>query len=185
MEEHNYKPNVYAKNLGGKVSKNILVSVRKSRSAMNEWINLLLLDLVTESKKKGFNLIVEDYYVAKDLEDSIITSYSNFVDGVILFYEKSDDERIDLLKQYKIPYVVFGMSYTDDAVYISNDNYESSKLAVSCLIDHGAVKGKALVASRIPINMERIRGAADAYKDRNLDENNIEVIYGIVSVVEA
>lgn len=182
IKQYNYKPNIYAKNLNGKVSKNILVSVRKSRAAINEWINILLLDLVTESKIMGYNLIVEDYYIARDFENSLINTYSKFVDGVILFYEENDDERIKLLNQHNIPFVIFGMSYTEGVTYVSNNNYESSNYAIKYLLDKNMNEGKVLLGNRIPTNIERVKGALGAYKDKNIDEGNLEVVFGLISV---
>ncbi|GAA0180916.1 LacI family DNA-binding transcriptional regulator [Clostridium sediminicola] len=182
MKQYNYKPNVYAKNLNKKVSKNILISVRKSRAAMNEWINTLLFDLVVESKALGYNLIVEDFYVARDFENSLINTYSNFIDGVILFYEKDNDERIKLLNRYNIPFVVFGMSYTEGVTYVSNDNYESSKNAIKYILDKDMRKGKVLLGNRIPTNIERVNGALSAFKDRNIDDSNLRVVFGLISV---
>ncbi len=183
IDEYNFKPNINAKNLNSKESKNFLVSIRKSKSAINEWINLLLIDLVNEAKKEGYHLIVEDYYFAKDFQNSIISSYSNFIDGVIIFYEEKNDERIEILNTLNIPFVVFGMSYNTSVSFVANDNYTSCKSAAHELIRSGINSCHILIANKIPTNIERKNGVIDAFSEAGLD--NIKVFYDITCASDA
>ena len=126
IKELGYKPNLYAKNLSTRKMKNILVSVRRNKGhTATIWANILVSEIFAYNKNRNVSIFMEQYYDDKELKNSLLNTSSTFIDGAIIFYEKENDKRVHILKEEKIPFIVVGKSYSEDNVYVSNDDFNS------------------------------------------------------------
>jgi len=182
LDEYNYVPNTYAQSLITKRINNILISVKKTQSYPLKWFSILLERIILECRKHNLNVIVEYVENGATMEDSILYASSSFVGAAIIFYESEDDERIRLLKKFGIPFVVFGKSYTDGVIYVTNDDYGSLKSLYNYLYGQGFKKMLMLMGNKTNTNMERARGALDACRELGLPEDTIEVVYSLKTI---
>ena len=119
IEECGYKPNFYAKSLVSKKNKNILILLkRKSGHKATIWTNTLVNEIILKNNKSDISILVEQYYKDEELEKSLISKTSTFIDGAIIFYEEKDDKRIKLLEKNKIPFIIFGKSYDEKKLFV-------------------------------------------------------------------
>lgn len=183
MEEYNYVPNIYARNLINKTNKNVLISVRKTSEYYPlSWFILLLEKIIIESKKYDMNVMVEYIDKENNTENSVINSSGGFIDTVVLFYQEKDDERIEALNKLKIPFIVFGKSDTEGVTYVSNDDYNSLYNLMKYLVGRGLKKVLLLMGDKSLVNLERARGAIDSYKEMGLEDDLIKVIYNLKTI---
>lgn len=177
ISKFDYKPNFYAKALVGKRNKNILILLkRKSGSKATIWTNTLINEIVVCNRYNDLSIFIEQYYDDLELEKSLISTTSSFIDGAIIFYEEENDKRINLLNQNNIPFVVFGKSYKEENIYVSNEDFTSTYEATKFLIDQDLTKLVFLSANITPMNEERVKGVTQAYVDNNIDLNNLKII---------
>lgn len=182
IEETGYRPNTYARNLGVKQDKNILISIKKEKGALTtRWINILLDKIIPHFKKFDFSIIIEEYYEKSDINSSLLKKSSNLIDGMILFYEDENDERIKLANKFKVPYVIFGESNTKESVYISNENFLGSKKGTKYLLERGIEDIELILGNKRLTNIERANGAKAAYLENEIDLEKLNVTYSLTS----
>ncbi len=174
IEKYGYRPNLYAKSLVAKKNKNILILLkRKSGHKATIWTNTLVNEIILKNKRSDISILVEQYYNDDELEKSLINKSSMFIDGVIIFYEEKNDKRIELLKKNNIPFVTFGKSYSEETIYVSNDDFNSSLNATEYLLNKGIEKIVFVSASASPMNEQRVNGVVEAYKKQKRDIKNL------------
>lgn len=179
IEEYGYRPNLYAKNLVNKKDKSVLILLKRSSDHLATiWTNHLVSTLIKANKHQNLNLLVEQYYSQEELENSIMNR-TNFIDGVIIFYEQEDDQRVKMLKRNKIPYVVFGKSREEESIYVSNTDYESVVEGMEYLFEKGHTNIDFISANKSPLNGERERGAVGAYEKNNISREKLRIVKGI------
>lgn len=180
IEECGYKPNFYAKSLVSKKNKNILILLkRKSGHKATIWTNTLVNEIILKNNRSDISILVEQYYKDEELEKSLINKASTFIDGAIIFYEEKDDKRIKLLVKNKIPFIIFGKSYADKNIYVSNDDFNSSFKATNYLLEKNIKKIVFVSADSTPMNEQRVAGVIEAYKKNKIDENLLQIERGI------
>lgn len=176
IEKYGYRPNLYAKSLVAKKNKNILILLkRKSGHKATIWTNTLVNEIILKNSRNDVSILVEQYYTDEELQKSLISRSSMFIDGVIIFYEEKNDKRIELLKKNNIPFVIFGKSYDEDSIYVSNDDFNSSFKATEYLLNKGIEKILFVSASASPMNEQRVNGVVEAYRKENRDINNLKI----------
>lgn len=176
IEKYGYRPNLYAKSLVAKKNKNILILLkRKSGHKATIWTNTLVNKIILKNSRNDVSILVEQYYTDEELQKSLISRSSMFIDGVIIFYEEKNDKRIELLKKNNIPFVIFGKSYDEDSIYVSNDDFNSSFKATEYLLNKGIEKILFVSASASPMNEQRVNGVVEAYRKENRDINNLKI----------
>lgn len=176
IEKYGYRPNLYAKSLVAKKNKNILILLkRKSGHKATIWTNTLVNEIILKNSRNDVSILVEQYYTDEELQKSLINRSSMFIDGVIIFYEEKNDKRIELLKKNNIPFVIFGKSYDEDSIYVSNDDFNSSFKATEYLLNKGIEKILFVSASASPMNEQRVNGVVEAYRKENRDINNLKI----------
>lgn len=177
ISKFDYKPNLYAKALVGKRNKNILILLkRKSGSKATIWTNTLINEIIICNRNNNFSIFVEQYYDDEELKKSLISTTSSFIDGVIIFYEEEKDKRIELLKQNNIPFVIFGKSYKDENIYVSNEDFNSTYKATEYLLSQNIQDIVFVSANITPMNEERVKGITQAYADNNINLNKLNII---------
>ncbi len=177
IKELGYKPNLYAKNLSTRKMKNILVSVRRNKGhTATIWANILVSEIFAYNKNRNVSIFMEQYYDDKELKNSLLNTSSTFIDGAIIFYEKENDKRIQILKEEKIPFIVVGKSYSEDNVYVSNDDFNSVFKATEYLFGKKIEKITFITANPTPMNIERKNGIIEAYKKNNKSIENLNIV---------
>ena len=177
IKELGYKPNLYAKNLSTRKMKNILVSVRRNKGhTATIWANILVSEIFAYNKNRNVSIFMEQYYDDKELKNSLLNTSSTFIDGAIIFYEKENDKRIQILKEEKIPFIVVGKSYSEDNVYVSNDDFNSVFKATEYLFEKKIEKITFITANPTPMNIERKNGIIEAYKKNNKSIENLIIV---------
>ena len=169
-----YKPNLYAKNLSKRRMKNILVSVRRNKGhTATIWANILVSEIFACNKNKNVSIFMEQYYDERELSNSLLNTSNTFIDGVIIFYEKKNDKRVSILKKENIPFIVVGKSYSDENIYVSNDDFNSVFKATEYLFKKEIEKITFITANPTPMNLERKNGIIEAYKKNNKSIENL------------
>lgn len=172
-----YKPNLYAKSLVGKKNKNILILLkRKIGARATIWTNTLVNEIILNNKNKDVAIFVEYYYYDEDLEKSLINTSSMFINGAILFYEEENDKRIELLKKGNIPFVILGKSYSEENIYVANEDCNSSMKAVEFLFSRGLENILFVSGNPTPMNEQRVNGVVEAYRKNNKDLSLLKIV---------
>ena len=157
--------------------KNILVSVRRNKGhTATIWANILVSEIFAYNKNRNVSIFMEQYYDEKELKNSLLNTSSTFIDGAIIFYEKENDKRIQILKEEKIPFIVVGKSYSEDNVYVSNDDFNSVFKATEYLFGKKIEKITFITANPTPMNIERKNGIIEAYKKNNKSIENLIIV---------
>lgn len=187
IKENNYKPNIYAQSLRKKVQKNILVSILKSKNSLiPQWIEILITELVERGNRLGYTILMETYSDFEDIEKvSMLNLTTNFLDGVIIFYERDKDPRIKLLKDSNIPYIIFDKPYDKESSYVTNDDYNAMLKGTEYLISKGCEEIELLLGRKTPTNIEREKGAVKAYRNKNINIEKLKIQYEITCANEA
>lgn len=181
IKEYDYKPNLYARNLAGpRKMKNILISVKSNLGhSASIWLNVLINKIISNNKYKNTSIIIEQYYDKNDFEKSLLNTTNSFVDGVIIFYEEKNDNRIKILKKQNIPYLIYGKSYNKSDICVGVNNESSIILATEYLFSKNLKNIVFVSAFPSPINNEREKGIKNAYKKNNINLNKLKIIKNI------
>ncbi|MDO5089394.1 MAG: LacI family DNA-binding transcriptional regulator [Leptotrichiaceae bacterium] len=177
IKELGYKPNLYAKNLSSRKTKNILVSIRRSRGhTATIWTNILVSEIFACNSDRNISLFMEQYYEDRDLKNSLLNTSNTFIDGAVIFYEKENDKRIEILKKEKIPFIILGKSYSDDNTYISNDDFNSVFKGTEYLFEKNMENIVFITANPTPMNIERKNGIIEAYRKNGKSLRKLRII---------
>lgn len=183
IEEYNYTPNIYAKNLIRKETVNILISIKKKESFPLIWFQTLLDKVLVTCKEMGVNAIVEYFDEEDKISDSILSASGSLVDGVVVFYEAKEDARIEYLRHNNIPFIIFGRSTRSDVIYVSNDDYQSLYDLMETLVKMAHKKIWMLMGGHTNVNLDRVQGATDYLVDNNLtDRIELNVFYDLLTI---
>lgn len=182
LDDYNYVPNVYAKNLTHQTTKNILLSVRETRDFPLRWFYILLEKIIVECKKFNLNVIVEYYTEGDDIKKSILHTSSGFLSGAVLFYEFEGDQRIELLDRIKLPYLIFGKSQTKHINYVTNADYQAMVEVANYTLSHDLKNMLMLIGEKSLVNLDRVNGVRSVYEAKGLDVSLIEVQDGLKTV---
>lgn len=180
IKEMGYKPNLYAKNLSWKRNKNILVSIRRVKGmSATIWTNILVNEIFSCNKDKDISIFMEQYYEDEELKNSLLNTSATFIDGAIIFYEKEGDKRIELLKKANIPFIMVGKSYSDNNVYVSTDDFNTTFKGIEYLFSKNINEIAFITANPTPLNIERKNGVIAAYTKNRISEDKLIIIEGI------
>lgn len=182
LTELNYTPNTYARSLINKTKNNILISVQSTEQFPIKWFHILLEKITIECRKHDLNIIVEYHEPSGKLENSILSSSSGFIGAAVIFYESSDDKRIEFLRNKGIPFIVFGKSSLPDVLYVSNNDYEALYNLGKYLTERKLQKLIMLIGLQSIVNKERVRGVQNAFLAEGQSVDNIEVVYNIMTI---
>lgn len=183
IEEYNYTPNIYAKNLTRKETMNILISIKKKESFPLIWFQTLLDSVLITCKEMGVNAIVEYFGDTDKISDSILSASGSLVDGVVIFYEEENDVRLNYLKTNGIPFIIFGRSIMSDIIYVSNDDYCSLYDLMRRLVQLNHQKIWMLMGGSTSVSLERVRGAKEYLLDHGLEGHiQLDVFYDLLTI---
>ena len=180
ISEHNYRPNTFARNLSRKGSRTLLISIHKTRNMANTiWIDLLINELIDQARLNNFRILVEPYFNEFDTRNSAMIE-SGMIDGVVIFYEQREDPRIDLVRNFGIPHLVYGKSL-NGAPFVSSDNRGAAFSAFEYLLSHGLTRSILISGTRVGSNIDRAEGAYAAYEQNGRDTGDLKVVWDIHS----
>lgn len=145
MHALGYEPNFQASNLASKNSRTIGVVLPGTESAIYE--NAFYLKMIQGigqfcNQKQYMATLVTGSTEAELLNVIKSMLKSGKVDGFIMLYSKQDDEVLEYLYDEGITYVLIGKAstYTNQIIYIDNDNILAAKEATDYLIQLGHEK---------------------------------------------
>ena len=131
------------------------------RSGLLRWICFLrkcMGGICTMADQRGYDLML--CYASNTEYSQLQRQLANHkVDGVILTYAMADDPCIELLRQYKTPFVLIGRSEDKTIPQADNDQVAAACEMTRILLQLGAKRIALLVGSTIyAVNTDRIRG---------------------------
>ena len=185
IEELNYKPNTYAKNLKSRKEKTILLSIKTTNGFPLQWMQMIIEQVGIICLERGITVLVEYFYDESSLEKSLISKTVNYLDGVIIFYESENDVRIRELKAKKIPFVVFERAYDEAVRFVGNDNYNILFSIFDGLCKKGLTSVELLLREATLVNKDRLNGVLDAFKENNIPIENVKITFGISNATDA
>jgi len=163
LEETGFETNVFAKNLRKRAMKNIMVVIEKQKDIYpGQWYTNILQKVINEALLKGYNIFMKEYVPDQLREEAegFRLLKSGFVDGVIIFNIRKNDEKIKLLKEINMPFVTIGkVEEYSDIPYVTSDNWQGAFEATEYLLNQNREKIVFMVGSKdYTINKERIDG---------------------------
>lgn len=177
IEQTNFKPNLFAKNMHGKTVQNILISIRKTHGQnTTQWFDFLMSHLVKIAGARGYNLIYEVVYDDSELEHSMMERLGGFIDVVILFYLVDQDRRIEIAKRNGIPYLSFEKNRVVP-ISVSNNNRKGVEEVARFLFERNLTRICFMLGAEIEVNVERADAMYRAYLDHELPSNRLEIAY--------
>lgn len=181
IKEYNYKPNIYARNLSGnRKNKNILLSVKSNMGhTASIWLNLLINNLISENDDADVTLFIEQFYNEQDFSKSILNTTNSFVDGVIIFYEEANDNRIKILEKAGIPYIIYGTPYHETATHVGLDNKKSIIKACEYFFQKEMTDIVFISAFPTPVNLARENAMIEAYQKNAIDISQLRIVKNI------
>lgn len=171
--ELNYSPNVRAKSLA--TGKSMVIGHVIPQANEHEMINPIFGDFVAGASavysNHGYNLLM--VRVVNDDEDVIYRrlQHTGAVDGVVIQGPAVQDERITLLNDIGLPYIVHGRASGIQAPYawLDVNNRRSFQRATQLLIDMGHRKIALLNGlEHMDFAARRRRGFESAFEDAGL-----------------
>lgn len=138
---HNYHPNIRAKSLA--TGRTMSIGHVIPLSNRHEMVNCVFSDFIAGAgeayAKRGYDMRVSVVDDADEAEAYVRLARTGMVDGVIVHGPKINDERIALLHELGLPFVVHGRSSECDAPYswLDVNNRSAFKRATDFLLDLG------------------------------------------------
>lgn len=147
--------------------------------------------ICTMADQRGYDMLVcySSYTEYTQLQRQLA---SHKVDGVILTYAMADDPRVDLLRQYDVPFVLIGRSEDKTIPQVDNDQVAAACEMTRILLQMGAKRIALLVGSTIyAVNTDRTRGYLRGFAescvpvDQRLVHSGIESTGQTIDAMEA
>lgn len=177
IEETNFKPNLFAKNLHSKTVKTILISLRKTYGQnTTQWFDVLMSHMFQDAGSRDYTIIQEVIYDDNDLENSIMAQSSGFIDVVVLFYLQENDKRIEVAQRNHIPYIAFEKK-NQVSVSISNNNRQGILQAAEFLFERKLTRICFLLGAEIEVNFEREGAMKEAYARHQIPQDHLETVF--------
>lgn len=141
--------------------------------------------------QRGYDLLL-CYASASDTTQLERQLASHKTDGVILSRAMEDDPCLDLLRQYRLPFVVIGRCEDSDIPQVDNDQVGASYEMTRLLLRLGARRiGLIVGTTTYTVNIDRVRGYLRALpefglaEDRRLMQDGVESITQRADALEA
>lgn len=165
-----YQPNPHASSLRKHKSKTIAVIIPE---IANNYFTLAINGIESIAQEKGYHVLIyithEDYKKEMSLAREL---YNGRVDGLLISVSgtTTDYTHLEHLRQKGLPIVFFDRVCEDfNTVKVTTDDYESSYLATSHLVEQGCRKIAHLAFSgRLSIGNKRKKGYQQALADHQL-----------------
>ncbi|KQQ09618.1 LacI family DNA-binding transcriptional regulator [Rathayibacter sp. Leaf296] len=137
MRELDYTPNVFAQGLagarGGIVALHYPYSTRGVTSSEFEYVSAV----AERARVRGYSLLLWSHPI-DDLEGLKSLVSQRLVDGVILMELTADDQRVQVMKRTRVPFVTIGRPDDSEGLVFTDNDYESmGRQAIDHLADLG------------------------------------------------
>ena len=183
IKQHNYRPNIYARNMNRKVNRNILVSVDLHPDFTNTgWIQELLNRLSMNAVTKRYRVLVETFFDGFNPADSAISD-GGMVDCLVLLYERNGDDRIDYARKNGIPCIAFGKSI-NGIPYVANANCEAAAAVFRHLLGRGFSNISLVLGGRIGTNIDRAESAVRTIEAHGVPREHLRTIWDVNSIAQ-
>ncbi len=164
-ENYGYFPNVVAKSLREQRTGIFLLTVMSGveRIFEDSYVSKFLKGAVKYFSENGLKLIVDSFThgdVKKYYSNAV---RSKLIDGYILMDIKEDDERIEILKSYNVPFACVGQNSKNDFIYVDTENEKGGYLAAKHLCSLGC-KNLLYIGGdpKLPFEKKRLLGFKSA-----------------------
>ena len=180
-EHYGYKANQTARRLATGVAEAVAYLMPANTNALSEpFVSQLLEGLAQSLAKRGWDLlVVQAASIEEEAETIAKLSSSGKVSGVVISRPYKQDSRIDLLRKYKMPFIVHGRSvFHDDYAWYDVDSQSAFMDAVDHLVSLGHQKiGFVGAPTYYHFAQMRLDGYRDGLKHNGLgfNENLVEI----------
>ncbi len=161
IEEHNYKPNVYAQGLAKQCTRNIGVIWPEDTEAETlPFFQKCLLGINRVTTTEGYDLLLTITNGNENETDAIRRIVENHkVDGIILTRTLVEDAAAEYLTETGIPFVSIGSCEDPQRICVDNENEEACIALTRRLLDMG-IQRLALIGGSFGhvISRTRLRG---------------------------
>lgn len=182
-EKHNYKANQTARRLATGVAEAVGYIMPASTNGISEpFVSQLLEGLSQSLAKRGWDLLVIHATSAEEEAETIAKlSTAGKVSGVVISRPHKQDSRIDLLTQFKMPFIVHGRSVNhSNYAWYDVDSEAAFRDAVNHLVDLGHNQ-IGFIGAPTYYNFAQMR--LDGYQ-RGLQENELPFNNALVEIAE-
>lgn len=186
IDELGFKVNAIARSLKDKRTNQIVVFIDVHEG--NFWgsfHNEILQELYKQTKANGYRMVISlssaDSFQDDD-NDGFYLIRHGLCDGVIMFDTKAGDRRISFLKEFNVPFVIFGKDVTNyDTPYVDLDNEYAGYLGAKYLYENGYEDFVFFLGNEeFIVNQERARGFFKFCEEKGLTANTVK--FGISSM---
>lgn len=171
VNEHNYKPSLYAQTLRTKVTKQIGVIIPKLNSSS---ISKMVSGISKVLKDAGYYLILANIDNDENQELEYLEVFdNNKIDGIVLIGTVITKKHIEIMQNIKVPCVILSQ-YSDLFPCVYFDNINAAKDVTREIIKGHKCPG--MIASReddISVGSERIKGYYEALETEGLKSGGL------------
>lgn len=173
MKELDYHPNQIARSLTNQSTKTLGLLLPETEEVflLNPFFSKSMKGISLYAKKKGYYILL--VHTEKDEDDIATLNHivnSRRVDGIILPTVKTNDSKIEFLKNQNHPFVVIGKpENNDDVLWVDNNNRDAMYNVVNILAEKGH-KSIAFIGGEhdFQVTKDRLQGYKDALEDNGL-----------------
>ncbi|MGX7031536.1 LacI family DNA-binding transcriptional regulator [Vagococcus zengguangii] len=173
IEENNYSPNEFARNLKYEKSKFIGVVIPRIDSPST---TSMLAGVEKISREHDYQILISN----TDLDDqreieSIYSLVQNKVAGIIVFATKITDEHLALQNKIEIPIIFVGQQHPD--IYsVIHDNFQAGQLLASNLLkfNHQKVRYIGVSKTDYSVGVQRKKGVVSTFIAQGIQVEEIE-----------
>jgi len=168
VRESGYQPDPIARSLRGKSTKTLGLIVPY---ISNPFFANLSSVIITEAYRQGYSVLLQDTMENPELEDAAMDNliYRN-VDGILAVPCSASPAKLEEVAE-DVPLIQVDRYFPDSGLsYISTNNYEGAKMAVSFLIKAGHRNIFCISGPSVSITtQERLRGCRAAIEESGKD----------------
>jgi DNA-binding LacI/PurR family transcriptional regulator len=170
-EKLKYIPNHIARSLVTKQTMAIGLNIPFAKNIFfNSFQNLLINGVVSEAASKNYRILI-DTISQEEVDLPYLSSFP--IDGAIIIDPKNEDDRIALLHQVQMPFVVIGKPFNSnvkDIAYVDNNNEQIGYDICKYLITKGHEHIMFLNAPEaMTVSLDRKKGYEDALSDHQIE----------------
>lgn len=186
IDELGFKVNAIARSLKDKRTNQIVVFIDvHDGNFWGSFHNEILQEFYKQTKANGYRMVISlssaDSFQEDD-NDGFYLIKHGLCDGVIMFDTKAGDRRIAFLKEFNVPFVIFGKDVTNyDTPYVDLDNEYAGYLGAKYLYENGYDDFIFFLGNEVYIvNQERARGFYKFCEEKGLATNMVK--FGVSSM---
>ncbi len=175
IEEHNYRPDVRARNLRKQSAGLIGLAIKRPQGGLDGdpfYASLIsqLLDGLSETHTHLCLETVPDGDRQFQVYDEMLRTRR--VDGLILVESEANDERLELLQRDRFPFVLIGNPMGQSVWSVDNDNVYAGQIATQHLLESG-YRSIGFIAGRqgLTVSDDRIEGHRRIMRQYEVEPN--------------